>query len=598
MKRRLEQFYAQFGDRGIMFILYAFSLVINSLLCWNMELPAVYPDEISVAGTTSFYSGKGAWELAVQNGSGGYVQALFYVPLFWALNNPFVLYKAMLIVNALLISFVPMITYHLASKLGVPRVRQKLMIAVCCGMYISYIANSKFIWNETITALMFWLLVLCFFSAWDKVGKGSRFSGSVLLGFTSAVAYASDERMIAPVIALTVVIVTAQLAVREKIVNLPVYIAALILSFVGEHFLRGTLSTALGVSAQLFPDSVNGSNDFFGLMFSNLYSYMTSTLGMGALALALAVILLLNLIKEGTRKRVETPESNTRVYEPMKHRYSLRFTLFSLFVLLSVIFTAVYSALFDKIGEADEFVRSAGNLAAPALFLVFVFIFLYGIDLPKIILGIGIYTYACVCFGVLGYPMMKRAETADTLSFYGLMSVDQSALSDGTPSGMSYVIMSSCVFSMFALMFVFAACSRRHRGMLISLSSFLVIITATIYPGMYRLELDGIQNSAATESFREVSSLLYNDSQSPPVIVYETDPKLAATIQFLNPEVTVRIMSSKDKVPESCLVVAESGVQILLEGGSYDNVGKTDKYTVYAFGESARDFIRYSSSKS
>lgn len=598
MKRRLEQFYAQFGDRGIMFILYAFSLVINSLLCWNMELPAVYPDELSVAGTAWFYSGQGVWELAAANGSGGYVQALLYVPLFWVVNDPYVLYKAMLIVNALLISFVPMITYHLAAKLGVPRVRQKLIIAVSCGMYISYLSNSKFIWNENITALMFWLLVLCFFSAWDKIGKGSRFSGSVLLGFVSALAYASNERMIAPVIALTVVVIIAQLAVREKIVNLPVYIVSLALSFLGEYFVCGSLSPVIGRSASIFPESVNGGSDFFGLLYSNLYSYMTSTLGMGALALALAVIMLLNLIQEGTRKRVETPESNTRVYEPIKHKYSLRLTLFSLFVLLSVLCTAVYSALFDKAGESDVFLRSAGNLAAPALFVVFVFIFLYGIDLRKIILSIAIYTYACVCFGVVGYPLMKGMETEEPLSFYGLMSVNRSALAEGAPSGMSFVIMSSCVFSMFALMFVFAACSRRHRGMLISLSSFLIIITATIYPGMYQLELDGIRNSNVTEPYRDVSALLYNDSQSPPVIVYEAEPQLAATIQFLMPEVNVRVLSSEEKVPESCLLIAESGVVIPFEGGSYDNVGKTDKYTVYAFGESAREFIRYSSSKS
>lgn len=597
MKRRLEQFYAQFGDRGIMFILYAFSLVINSLLCWNMELPAVYPDELSVAGTASFYSGKGVWELAAANGSGGYVQALFYVPLFWTVDDPFVLYKALLIVNALLISFVPMITYHLAAKLGVPRVRQKLMIAVTCGMYISYISNSKFIWNETVTALMFWLLVLCFFSAWDKRDKVSRFSGSVLLGFVSALSYAANERLIAPVIALTVVVITAQLAVREKIVNLPVYIAALALSFLGEHFVREALVPVLGPAASFAPEKVNSGNDFFGLLFSNLYSYMTFTLGLGALALGVAVIMLLNLIREGTRRRVETPESNTRVYEPIKHKYSLRLTFFSLFVLLSVLCTAVYSALFDRAVEAGVFLRSAGNLAAPALFLVFVFIFLYGIDMKNVLLGIGIYIYACVCFGAVGYPLMKDVETADPLSIYGIMSVNSSALTDGAPSGMVYVIMSSCVFSMFALMFVFTACSRRHRGMLVSLASFLIIITATIYPGMYQLERDGIHNSDVSEPYREVSALLYNDSQSPPVIVYEADPQLAAIVQFLNPEVTVRMISSGEKVPESCLMIAGRGVELSLDGGSYDNVGKTDKYTIYAFGESAREFMRYSSSK-
>ncbi len=596
MRHRLEQFYAAFGDRGIMFILYAFSVVVNSLLSWNMELPAVYPDEISVAGIAAFYSGNGSWPLLSQTGSGGYVQALFYAPLYLVLDNPFALYKAMLIVNALLISFIPMITYHLAAKLGVARVRHKLLISISCGMYISYLANSKFIWNETITALMCWLMVLCFFSAWDKRGKGSRFSGSVLLGFICALSYAANERLIAPVFALTAVVIIAQFVIREKIVNIPVFAAALVLSFVGEHFLRETLSSALGYGADITADAaVNSGGSFFAILFSFMYSYMTSTLGFGALAAALCVIMLLSLIREGTRKRVETPESNTKVYEPIKHKYSLRLTVFALFVLLSLLCTSVLSALFDEPGRADSFVRFTANLAAPAMFLVFVFIFLYGIGLKEIVLGTGIYTYACICFGIVGYPMICRIDTVSSFSISGLIPVYPSAAS----GGMTYIIMSSCVYTALALIFVFVTCSRRHRTMLVSLSSFLIIMTVTAYMSCYRLQQDGIRNSEETRPFRAVADLLYNDPSSPPIIVYETDPRLASTIQFMAPEVRVRLMTDNgEKAPESCLMIAENDVSIPFEGGSYDNVGKTDKYTVYAFGESARDFIRYSSSKS
>lgn len=598
MMRRLEQFYAAFGDRGIMFILYAFSVVVNSLLCWNMELPAIYPDEISVAGTAAFYSGNGGWPLLRGADSGGYVQALFYAPLFLVLDNPFALYKAMLIVNALLISFIPMIVYHLAVKLGVARVRQKLLISLSCGMYISYIVNSKFVWNETVTAVLCWLLVLCFFVAWDKRGKGSRFSGSVLLGFVCALAYAANERLIAPVIALVITVLIAQLVIGEKIVSLPVFAVALVASFVGEHFLRESLSSVPGSGISTNAETtVNGGNTFFGIMFSQTYSFMNATLGIGALALALGAIMLLNLVREGTRNRVETPESNTKVYEPIKHKYSVRLTVFALLELLSVLCTVLFSALFDPLDKADVFGTATDNLGAPAIFLVLVFIFLYGIDLKKLLLGIGLYTYACICFGIVGYPLVSRLEIVDVISINGLMPVDPSA-ADVTTKGMTYIIMSSCVYTMFALLLVFTACSRRHRTMLITLSSFLIFVSVTVYLSGAPLQQDGIRNSEETEPYRDVVSLLYNDSQSPPILVYETDPRLASTIQFMAPEVRVSLMTREEKAPESCLMIAENGVQVPFEGGSYDNVGKTKKYTIYAFGESAREFIRYSSSKS
>ena len=595
MKRRLVQFYEEFGDHGIMFILYAFSVVVNSLLCWNMQLPAIYPDEISVAGTAAFYSGNGRWPLLGRGSDGGYVQALFYAPLYLVFNNPYALYKVMLIINALLISFIPVIIYHLAAKLGVARVRHKLMIAISCGMYISYLANSKYVWNETLTAVMCWLLVLCYFMAWDKRGKGSRFSSSVLLGVVSALAYAANEKLIASVIALVITIVAARLFVREKIVNLPVFFSALVISFIGEHFVREAILSAIGQGFKV-PREINSvGGSFFGILFSQIYLFMTSTLGISALAIALAAVMLLSLIHEGTsRPVVENPESNTRVYEPIKHKYSRRLTMFALFELLSVLLTAVQSALFDTPEGMDIFGKFTNNLAAPALFLVFVFVFLYGIDISKIALGIGIYIYACICFGIVGYPMLGRLEPFGTTFINGLLPMDLSAYN--AAEGMTYIIMSSCVFTMFAVMVVFVSCSRRHRTMLVTLTSFLVIAAGTIYLGVYRLPLEGIRNSEEIEPFCDVADLLYNDPQSPPIIVYDTDPRLASTIQFIARNVEVRLMENGEKAPESCLMIAENGVEIPFEGGSYDNVGKTDRFSVYAFGESAREFIRYSSS--
>ena len=184
MRYRLEQFYAAFGDRGVMFILFAFSVVVNSLLTVSISLPSVFPDEISVAGIAAFYSGND-WSGLMQQigGDCGYIQALLYAPLFLVLKNSYALYKAMLVVNGILVSFIPLIAYHLAAKFGVMRVRFKLLMALCCGMYFSYLTSSKFIWNEAVTSLFGWLLVLCMFSAWDRKNRYTRFTMSLLAGF-------------------------------------------------------------------------------------------------------------------------------------------------------------------------------------------------------------------------------------------------------------------------------------------------------------------------------------------------------------------------------------------------------------------------------
>lgn len=605
MRHRLEQFYAAFGDKGVMFILYAFSVVVNSLLAMSMELPAVYPDEISVAGIAAFYSGRDWSALLEQIGGGyGYVQALVYAPLFFLIKNPYVLYKAMLIINGIMVSFIPLIVYHLAAKFGVMRVRYKLLIALCCGMYVSYISDSKYIWNESVTSLLVWVLVLCLFSAWDKKNRYTRFTMSVLSGFICAAAYAANTRMLAVVIALILTVLMSRLMFKEKIVNLPVFCVSLAVSFAAEFFARSWIVQQVWngaeVSAEVISERLGPTGNFFGVIFSHLYAFMTSTCGMGALAAALTVILLYVWFYETLKAREKPPENGTRVYEPVKHKYGLRITIFGLFQFLAIASASVVSALFTFSGgksaeDAAIFGRGTDNVAPLALFLVLVFVFLYGIDLKKLFFGAVIYGYACVCFAAVGYPLVS--ELGQSLNFpVPIVLGETGENASGAAPAMSYVIMSSCVFTLLALIIVFTSCSRKHRTVLISLTMLAVMTWTAGYSGIITLPRSSAESAEAAEPYKDVFRLLYNDPQSPPIIAYETEPRLAAALQFLAPDTRVSVMRRDGgRVPESCLLIAENGVEAPFEGGSYDMVGRTNKYTVYAYGESARDFIRYSS---
>lgn len=606
MRHRLEQFYAAFGDKGVMFILYALSVMVHSLLAMSMELPSVYPDEISVAGVAAFYSGKNWSALLEQIGGGyGYIQALVYAPLFFVLKNPYALYKAMLIVNGILVSFIPLIVYHLAAKFGVMRVRYKMLIALCCGMYVSYVSSSKYIWNESMTSLLVWVLVLCLFSAWDRKNRYTRFTMSVLSGFLCAAAYAANTRMLAVVIALILTVLLSRLLFKEKIVNIPIFFVSMAVSFTAEFFARSMIIQQVWngaeAPAEVISERLGPTGNFFGVFFSHLYALMTSTYGMGALAAALTVVLLYMWFYETLKSREKAPENGTRVYEPVRHKYGLRITIFAMFQFLVIGCTSVVSALFTFSGgksaeDAAIFGRSTDNAAPLALFLVLVFVFLYGIDLKKLFFGAGVYGYACVCFAVVGYPLISEMGQSLNFPIPGvIMSEEQRAA--GTSPAMSYIIMSSCVFSLLMLMIVFTSCSRKHRTVLLSLAMLAAVAYTTAYTGMVTLPQSSSESAEKTEPYKEVFRLLYNDPQSPPIIVYETEPELAAALQFLASDTKVSLMQKTGggRVPESCLLIAENGVEAPFEGGSYDMVGRTAKYTVYAYGESARDFIRYSS---
>lgn len=589
-----------------MFILYALAVVVNSLPAVVVELPSVFPDEINVAGIAALYSGRNWSGLLEQiNGTSGYIQAVFYAPLFSVIKSPYVLYKAMLIENALIVGFIPTIVYHLAGKFGVISVRRKLLISICCGMYVAYTINSKFIWNEPLTCLLSWILTLVLFSAWDKCGRGSKAASSVLAGFLCALAYASNKRLISIVLALILTVIIARILFKVKILNLPVFAITLAVSFCAEFFLRGSIEQMLwGGASELGSEisiNTNAARRFFGVLFSHIYAFMTSSVGMGALAVAIFVIMMLSYLFEGVKDRSKTLEDGTKVYEPIKHRYSTRLTIFALYQFLAVGITASASAFFTfgtgrYTEESLVFGRYTDNIAPFAVFLVLVYIFLYGIDLVKPLIGIVVYGYSCLCFYIVGYPLASSTSSFMYSPLFGLYSlVTGEESSDST--GMSFIVLSSLVFSLYALIIVFISCTRRHRVSLVSGTILCVLMAAVIYNSALYLPNISKKSSERLAPCKEIVRMIYNDAQSPPILAYDIDAEIAATIQFLAPDTRVKIVNDGKRITDSCLLITKSDMKVPFEGGTYDIIGRTNEYTVYAYGESARDFIRYNSAE-
>lgn len=611
MREKLERFYSAFGDRGVMFLLFAFSVVIHALLSINMELPAVSPDEFGTASVAAFYAGRD-WPLM---GSlvyyYGYVQAIFYLPLELVFGSPYALYKAMLVMNGVLISFIPMIAYHLASKLGIPKVWQKIVIAFCCGFYITYIAHSKFIWNEAISSLLPWLLIWCVFMAWGRKNKYSRFSFSVITGFLCAACYGAHSRLIAVVIALIITLLIAEIIFKEKIVNLPSFFITLVISFVTEHFFKEMIKAEVwnGNADLNTVDSgleritgileAQGFWNFIATLFGHLYTFFTSTLGIGAIAVAVFVILIAKRINEWHVNRRRPREDGTKVYEPVKHKYSLHVTVFGIYAFLAVggslLLSALYkfnSGQFGDIKDLIIFGRYTDNVAPMAVFLVLVFLFRYGYTIRTIIGSAAIYGYVCLGFALTAYPLLQDGAYRES-PVLGLLPwrIGEDCTADFTE--LSFIIMSSSVFALFALMAVYAACSRHHRAQLAAFTMSAVFVYTTIFAGAQYLPMRAAENLTNTAPAKAVSEYLYNDPLSPDIVAYQLNSRMTGLLQFLNPEATVLKISREKNLPETGILVVENGTEIPFTPAEYDVIGSTEEHSVIAYGEAARDYIKY-----
>lgn len=612
MKEKIERFYSAFGDRGVMFLLFAFSVVVHALLSLNMELPAISPDEYGTAALTAFYTGRD-WS-GYMGSTGhyyGYIQALFYFPLALVFSSPYALYKAMLVMNGVIISFIPMIAYHLAAKIGVAKVWQKSVIALCCGFYMTYVSHSKFIWNEAISSLLPWLIVWCVYMAWDRKNRYSRFTFSVITGFLGAVCFAAHPRLIAITIAMVFTLLIARIVFKEKILNLPSFFITLVVSFVTEYFFRNMLvqnvwdgvvrintSESWMARAAGITDK-NGFERFVSTVFGHLYTFFTSTLGFGALAVAVLAVVIAKQVEEWYRNRRKRHDDGTKVYEPVKHKYTLRLTVFGVYGFFAVggslLLSAVYlfdSPEFGQYTDTVIFGRYMDNAAPLAVFLVLVFIFMYGYSIKTAIGGAGVYAYVCIGFALATHPLLEKCEYRE-IPLVGLIPwrISEDVSKDFTQ--LSFIIMSSMVFAVFVLLAVFATCTRRFRGQLAAIVSCGIFLYTTIFAGTVYLPMMAEENEISAAPIKEVSEYIYNDKLSPQVVAYDLPAESAGLIQFLKPNVSVLCIGHRNDLPEAGIFIFENGAEIPFRPEQYEVVGATKSYTVLAYGDSAKDYIRY-----
>ncbi|MGN0687124.1 MAG: hypothetical protein ACI4KA_03340 [Oscillospiraceae bacterium] len=610
MIEKLKRFYSAFGDRGIMFLLFAFSVVIHALLSLNMQLPAVNPDEIGVASIAAFYSGRDWSQLMSSVGYYyGYVQALFYAPLVVVFKSPYALYKAMLVVNGVIISFIPMIAYHLAFKLGITKVWHKSVVALCSGFYITYIAHTKFIWNEAICSLLPWALIWCIYMAWDRKNKYSKFTFSMLAGFTCALCFAAHSRLIAVVAALVVTLLIARFVFKEKILNLPTFFITAAVSFLTEYFCRRMIQIVVwddaargntlnvGVERIIGLFSKDGIKQFGATFFGHLYTFCTSTLGLGALALVCFCVMCVRRIIEHRQEAASDGDENSS--EGTNHRYSLRFTVFGIYAFFAVGGTLLLSVLYKfnsaQYGELKDLIvfgRYTDSVAPLAVFLALVFLLRYGYTLYTILGGIGIYSFVCMGFSLFSVPELQLGAYRES-PILGLLPwrVGESCSQDFTP--LSFTIMSSMVFAMFAVFTVIICCTRRFKTHLISAVSCALFAYTTLYAAIEYLPMRAAENAVNIAPAQEISEFLYNDVKSPPIVSFNTGSRTAGLIQFLNPDTRVFYIKNAQALPETGIIIINNGEHIPLSRDYYDVIGVTEKHTVLAYGETARDYMKY-----
>ena len=327
---------------------------------------------------------------------------------------------------------------------------------------------------------------------------------------------------------------------------------------------------------------------------------MTSTAGIGALACAVFFLMMIVRVSEWHSGRKTEVIDGVEVRTPAAHKFSARVTTMGIFAFLSVGGSMLLSVLFKfnsgqvgSIKDLTMFGRYTDNVAPLAIFLVIVFLFRYGITLKQTAWAAAIYAYICIGFFTVSYTQVQSAKGYRESPILGLMPWRISEDYTKPLTTESFIITCSVTFSVLALIAVFTACARKYRNALVSGVFCCLFVYTTLFAGLVYLPDRAEDNIKKTEPARMVSSLLYDESSSPLIVCYKLNSRNAGLIQFLNLNTKVTIIRRDKNIPDNCLIIADEEAQLPLDPDTYDHIGTEGGLSVYAHGETARDYIKY-----
>ena len=320
-------------DGFVMLVTYCATLLIHVLMSLCSTIFNLTPDEYSVTAVAAYFNGFN-WRPTVSTGGYyGYFQSLFYIPTFWITDDPYMRYRLMLIINGILMSFVPVIAYWLLRRKFDVNKPASILFAGICGLYPCYMLLTKYTWNETMCNLIPWVFMLLMFTAADCESKVKKQLLSVLGGLTLVAAYATHGRMLSLLAAGAVLVPIVFFTMKKKrVFCFTGFYAALVAGFIGDKFMKrfiqGVLwrvdegktptNTIERMITRIFSTGGEGGilnenvslGKFFNTLIGHLFYFITSTWGFGAICIVAVIACIIFYYKRRNKQYVYDENGN------------------------------------------------------------------------------------------------------------------------------------------------------------------------------------------------------------------------------------------------------------------------------------------------
>ena len=308
---------SKFSDRSIKIFLYLFFALGTLISSINLCVPGVL-DEVGTIANTAFLAGDD-WSKCVQSMGGFYYKyglSILLYPLYLIFqDSPYVLYPVFVAFQMLILSFIPVIAYHIARKYFKVESKLTALFLSLAGTGISSIwLYAEYTRGDVVLIFVPWLVmwILLKLSTLDDTQKKEKKLFSVLLAFTAVYAYAAHSRGIVTVLAATFTLIFISLFAKRHLVNYLWYFPSLGLFMVIDKIISSLIekgvfgkyepkhstldSFNISIFMKLF--SKNGIIIYTKTMIGWFLNLEASTLGLIIVGLIATVFITLRLIRK------------------------------------------------------------------------------------------------------------------------------------------------------------------------------------------------------------------------------------------------------------------------------------------------------------
>lgn len=378
---RKDRGFGRLSDRQICILLYLFCFLMMTVMGSVLSISYIL-DETGTMANAAFLAGYN-WGDWVSN-TGGYFykygQAPFYAWIFKLIDNPYLIYKMIMVVNGAFVAWIPTLSYRVCRKhLGEQDKAKCAMLSLVLTFVPATILYSLFARADVMLIAFAWITLYVLLQAADQTERKKQILYSGLVGFVSVYMYMCHARGIVFVIAIGMVVVVWRFFVKEKRIWFSVYaVNVVIWLFVDKKLTRYFKSSIWGSGAK--KNTVENMNydkyrnlltvDGIRTVVHNitgwLFGTFLGTLGLAVLGLVFAFMIVIFFI---AKKQQITPKE----------------AMISLYVFLSYAGTVAVGVLFSfgsnykfvtgqDISRADRFLYS--RYIAPT-YSILIFVGLY-----------------------------------------------------------------------------------------------------------------------------------------------------------------------------------------------------------------------------